>query len=247
MRLSLLALALVACGPPSWPEVAYPSDADTVRFAVVPADPIEGEALSLILPMQTDGACHAFDGAIRSEGIAGETQLSLEGATAGMCPIVEAAGSGSSVPLAALGTGTYVVHAFALTLHFDVRPASTSPGPPPRDWEIAHAVAVRNAAPSSCPESYETTSLPPWRTRAPRLFHQVSAAHPDWSEIQVEGAMCAAQSVQLRTISDHEVRYRHSSSSLCHTSESIGTVHVAADGTFTIDPPYVIDGHDVPC
>lgn len=248
MRLTLLALALSACGPPSWPEVVYSSEDDTVRFAAVPSDPIEGEEVALVLPMRTDGSCHAFDGALRSDASDGVTHLVLEGATAGACEIVAAAGSGSSQALGTLTPGAYDVRAGELRLGFEVRAGSTSPGPPPLWWQVAHAVAQRNSVGSACGEAYETrVAERPWSLRAPRLRHQVAAAYPAWTDTQIEAAMCAAQSVQVRAISEHELRYRHSASSLCHTAEAIGTVHLHDDGTFEIEAPYVVDGSDVPC
>lgn len=243
-----LALAVSACGPPSWPEVAYSTEADTVRFAVAPADPIEGEEVTIVLPMGSVSGCHAFDGSVRREVIDGVTHVALDGASAGACEIVAASGSGSSQALGTLAPGPYELRAGALTRSFEVRASSTAPGPPPLWWQVAHAVAERNAVASACSAPYERSAAErPWSQRDPRLHHQVAAAHPTWTDAQIEGAMCAAQSVQVRAVSEHELRYRHSASSLCHTAEAIGTVRVHDDGTFEIEAPYIVDGRDVPC
>jgi hypothetical protein len=245
----VLSLALAACGPPSWPEVAYPSDADTVRFATLPGDPIEGEEIALVLPMQSDGTCHAFDGPLtRGEPVDATIPLTLDGESPGTCPVVAASGAGSQLALGTLAAGRYEVRIGALTLPFEVRPASTSPGAPPLRWQIAYAIATRNQAPSGCGETYGgPSSERPWRLRDARLHHQVSAAHPEWTGAQVDSVLCAAQAVQLAPVNEHEWRYRHSASSLCHVADAIGTVHVHDDGTFEIDAPYIVDHGNVPC
>lgn len=248
-----MALSVASCGP-SWPEAAYPESeadavsADAVRLAVTPSDPIEGEETTLVLPMAVEGTCHAFDGRVHPEPRESDVLLIVDGASPGTCAIVPAAGTGSNVPLGALAPGRYVLRIDATELPFEVRPASTPPGPPPLFWQVAHEVAVRDGVGAGCGgDEHEPVVVPPWSSRAPRLHHQVAAAHPEWSAEEVENAMCAAQSVELRRVSEHELRYRHSAGSLCHTAEAIGTVHVHDDGTFEIEPPQRIDGHDVPC
>lgn len=242
--------AAIACGPPSWPEVEEPAD-EPVVLSVVPADPIAGEHVELVVPVRVDGACHAFGGTVRSDD-SSPAILTIEPTTPDACAVAAAAPSGSLIALGELGEGAYVVRVGEHEVPFEVLPATTSPGAPPLWWRAAHAVAVANHVGSACADDLGERAAGaglerPFRVRAPRLHHQVAAAHPDWDAAAVETAMCVAQSVQVRAISDTELRYRHDWSSLCHLRTAIGTVHVGADGTLRVDAPHVIDGGDVDC
>jgi hypothetical protein len=250
MRLApTLAAFLLACGPPSWPATIVPGVPDVepaTVFAVVPADPIEGEEIALIVPTAPDGRCHAFGATMRREETPDAVALVAEPTSAEACPPVARSGSGSIVALGALAAGSYVVRAGELDLSFSVRPPATSPGPPPLFWRVAHEIATTHGVESSCSDRSEPTYRP-WRLRDPRLHHQVAAAHPEWSEDEIEAAMCGAQSVEVRGVSERELRYRHFAGGLCHVAHAIGTVRVAADGTFEVGEPYVVHGEDVPC
>jgi hypothetical protein len=246
-----LVVALVACGPPSWPETAWPGEPEAdpaTVFSVEPADPIEGEEVILTVPLAPVEGCSAFGATVRREETDGAVVLVAEPASPDMCQPVAVSGGGSLVGLGPLTLGSYVARAGDLELSFVVRAGSTSPGEPPLWWRAAHAVAVTNSVHSSCHDDLgEHLGDRPWRLRAPRLHHQVAVAHPDWDEAAVELAMCIAQSVTVRPVSAREIRYRHSSSTMCHTAESIGTVTVLEDGSLDVGPAYRIDGEDVDC
>ena len=243
-------LVLVACGAPAWPDTSWPelpTDGPNT-FSIEPPAPIEGEEVILTVPVLHAEGCYAFGATVRREQVGQAVVLVAEPTDARMCAPVATAGSGSLLELGALPAGSYLARVGTLELAFEVQPASTSPGEPPLWWRAAHAVAEVNHVGSACGPREE--GMPPprgWRLRSPRLHHQVAAAFPAWDAARVEAAMCAAQSVQVRPVSEREIRYRHSSSSLCHTSESIGTVWVREDGSLEVRAPHVIDGEEVPC
>lgn len=248
--LSLAAsLLLAACGAPSWPDTAWPGlpvDGPNT-FSVEPSAPIEGEEVVLTVPVTHEDGCYGFGAAVRREQAGEAVVLVAEPTDPRMCAPVATAGSGSLLELGPLPAGSYVARVGTLELSFEVQAASISPGEPPLWWRAAHAVAEANHVGSACGPHDEGIPPRPWRLRSPRLHHQVAAAFPAWDAARVEAAMCAAQSVQVRPVSEREIRYRHSSSSLCHRSESIGTVWVRDDGSLEVGAPHVIDGEDVPC
>ena len=245
-----LVWVVCGCGPPSWPEAAWsgePARDEETRFSVEPAEPIAGEEVLATVPIANDGACHAFGATVRREPSEGRTLLVLEPSAPEMCAPAAISGGGSLVELGPLAGGADRVRAGELELSFVVRPRARSPGAPPLWWRAAHAVAEANHVHSACPRMEGMPPPRPWRLRAPRLHHQVAAAHPAWSEAEIEAAMCVAQSVEVRAVSARELRYRHSSSTLCHTAVSIGTVFVHEDGTLEVGEPWLLDGDDVPC
>lgn len=254
MRIAVAALLFtVACGPPSWPETSWPgADAPTAdgptRFSIEPADPIEGEEVLLVVPIAPRDGCYAWSATVRREDREGTVVLVAEPTSPDPCPAVLESGGGVLVELGPLAAGTYLVRAGELELTVEVRGAETSPEPPPLWWRVAHAVASHNGVGSACGERGPDAPPPrPWRLRAPRLHHQVAAAHPAWDADAIEAAMCIAQSVTVRAVSEREFRYRHDRSTLCHRAEAIGTVWVRGDGTLEVGAPYVIDGGDVDC
>lgn len=248
-RSLVVALLVIGCGPPSWPEAREPEADRPVQLGITPEDPIAGEHVDLVLPMRTDSSCHAWSGTREVQQSEGLTTMTLTRGDPGTCAVVREAPSGSLEPLGPLEEGRYAIVVDGHEVRFEVLPASTHPGDPPRWWRAAWAVVERHQVGSSCARDVGDTAPRgrPYRERSPRLFHQIAALYPQWSAEEIESALCRTQSVLVREISPRELRYRYGAGSLCLEREVIGTIRVRDDGTFEISDPYVLSERHVPC
>lgn len=241
-----LSLVLIACAP-SWPPEPTEPRLSSVRLQVEPADPIEGEHLSALVPFEASGTCSMrFE--VTTERAADHTRVVLVAKDENTCPIKEGPALGASLhELPPLAAGQYVLVAGGVERPFVIRPASTSPGPVPLSLRIALAVAEKYHPGNCFGEPGAEPGPEAWRTREPRVYHQMSAAHPDWTEKQVQRALDLTRSVEVRRAGSREYRYRFSDGRCCRIEEKIGTVRVREDGSFAIGRPHTTSSEDVPC
>ncbi len=239
-------LVLAGCGAAiSWPDA--PPDDIVTRLEVQPGDPIAGERVWLVLPTERDGECAPWSPAVSRERDERGVSLTVTSTTEQACPVVEVGGGGQRIDLGMLDEGQYRLRVDRHELAFAVRPADTDPGPPPLWWRAAHAVSAATGLGHGCPSHPDSPPEPSWAERAPRLYHQVRHAHPEWSDAQVQSELCVAQSIMVREVSPTELRYRVSGGELCRAVEYIGRIRVREDGSLQVEPPQVLSARDVIC
>jgi hypothetical protein len=240
-RLPLVAwglwLALTACAHTS-------SRQSEERISIWPVKPIQGDPISVTLPL---GGCSWWDKdftSTREED--GVTHLAFRRRSPGDC---DGRGSGGhSIPLGRLPEGHYRLTAEKMEYRFTVRPEGT-PVPPLSDENRAAAAVLLHFKPRFC---FGMPGGNHWggssaREEHPELWRQLAADFPDLEVQEREILSSRLNAVELEPLGQGQFRYRFRDGQCCTIRTQEGIVTILPGIRIHVGEARTLEEETVPC